>query len=284
MAIRDAYLLKRSPVFHLAPRQEATVDLTLEKAPKPPSTVLSGIVTGKCGPVAGATVKVFSRGWQPLAHVETGPDGRFSFFHLLPPGEYIVLASADGYRVSMEYRLRLLMNIPLSITIRLEHARYQGLGTVYGVAFDSLKKPLGEVSIFLKAEAGAGTTTAATMTNDDGEYLVYGLKPGLYQITASKPGYLLPMARTIEVLPDGIFQADLWLYPDPAASDGTISGRITHGGRPVPGAVAALYRQEYGSHRLLALSETNAAGAYLFGSAQPGDYVVKAKQEAEDDF
>ncbi len=97
-----------------------TVDLSLRKAPKPPCTVLSGTVAGKCGQIEGATVKVFDRSNRPIAHTATDHKGEFIFENILPPGKYKVIATAEGYKVSAEYKVILKSKKPASIYIRLK--------------------------------------------------------------------------------------------------------------------------------------------------------------------
>ena len=105
MVIRDIYLLQRSEQFNLGPRQEMTVDLSLKRVPKELCTVLIGSVAGRCGQIEEATVKVLDRNNMPVAHTVTDQKGRFVFENILPPGEYKVIATAEGYRVSGVYRL-----------------------------------------------------------------------------------------------------------------------------------------------------------------------------------
>ncbi|MGE4354689.1 MAG: collagen binding domain-containing protein [Oscillospiraceae bacterium] len=281
MVIRDIYLLQRSEQFNLGPRQEVTVDLSLKKVPKPPRTVLVGTVTGKCGQIEGATVKVFDRSNKPIAHTVTDNKGKFVFENILPPGEYKVIATAEGYQVSRVYRLMLESRKPVSRFIWLEVSNYVNLATIYGVVYNEVNLGLANAKIMITDYDKPEICKVYTQTNEDGEYLVYGLKPGKYRITALIEGYMPPDKISFELLPNEISCVNLFLYPDVSLQDGTISGKINFYGKGEPNAVVALYKVEGSGHILLATKETNKSGFYLFPNVKPGEYLVKSKMETD---
>ena len=280
MAIRDIYLLQRSEQFNLDPRQEMTVDLSLKKAPKEPCTVLAGSVTGKCGCIEGATVKVLDRNNKPIAHTITGLEGKFVFENILPPGEYKVIATAERYKVSKVYRLMLESRKPVSIFIWLEVSDCINLATVYGVVYNEANSGLANAKISIMDYDKPEIHEAFTQTNTDGEFLVYGLKPGKYWITALIEGYMPPEKILFELLPNEITCVNLHLSPMPL-QDGTINGKIDYYDKGVPNAVVALYKVEESGHILLATKETNDSGFYLFPNVKPGEYLIKSKMETD---
>lgn len=281
MVIRDIYLLQRSEQFNLGPRQEMTVDLSLEKAPKEPCTVLTGSVVGKCGHIERATVKVLDRNNKPIAHAVTDHEGTFIFENILPPGEYIVIATAEGYKVSKVYRIMLESRKPISIFIWLEASDYKNLATVYGVVYNEVNLGLANARILITDYDKPEIYEAFTQTNEDGEYLVYGLKPKKYWMSASKEGYFLPQKISFELTPNEIACVNLFLYPDESSTDGTVSGKIDYSGQSISNAVVALYKVEERGHFLLATKETNDSGFYLFQNVKPGEYLVKSKVETD---
>jgi hypothetical protein len=281
MAIRDIYRLQRSEQFILGPRQEITVNLSLEKTQEEPCTFLLGCVTGSCKPVKGATVKAFDRDYKPIAHTVTDPEGRFVFLKLLPPGEYKVIATAEGYKVSRAYELTLEPGKPVIMHICLEVSDIFKLGTLYGVVYNEVNLGLPNAKVLLSDYHRPDAYEAFTQTNTDGEFLVYGLKPKRYWLSASKEGYFLPQRIAVELYPNEMTCADLFLYPDGSPTDGTVSGIIDFQGQSVTNAVAALYRAEDRGHTLLATKETNESGFYLFPNVKPGAYIVKAKTETD---
>ncbi len=279
MVIRDIYLLQRSEQFNLGPRQEMTVDLSLKKVPKEPCTVLTGSVTGKCGQIEGATVKVLDMNNKPIAHAVTDHEGNYIFENILPPGEYIVIATAEGYKVSRVYRLLLESRKPVSIFIRLEVSDYLNFASVYGVVYNEVNLGLANAKIKITSYDKPKIYEAFTQTNEDGEYLVYGLKPGKYRITALIEGYMPPEKILFELLPNEITCVNLFLYSDVSLQDGTISGKIDYYDKDVP--VVALYKVKASGHILLATKETNESGLYLFPKVKPGEYLVKSKMETD---
>lgn len=281
MAIKDIYLLKRSEPFILGPSQEATVDLSLEKAPHALCTILTGVVTGKCGPIEGATVKVLDRNNKPVAHTVTEHKGEFIFENILPPGAYKVLATAEGYKVSSVYRLRLEPRKPVSIHIRLEVSDFINHATVYGVVYSEANLGLANAEVLITDYDKPAFYEAYTQTNADGEFLVYGLKPKKYWVSASKEGFISPQKISVELAPNEKACVNLVMYPDQSPSNGTVCGVIDSFGQGVSNAVAALYKVEESGHTLMATKETNENGFYLFPNVKPGEYLIKSKIEID---
>ena len=277
MAIRDIYFLQRSEAFRLDPGKEKSVDLSLKKVPKTPRTLLKGHVFTCKAPIAGATVKVFNKGFEPIAHTATDQWGGYAFANQLVPGEYKIMATAEGYGVSADYSVSLKPFEPVTAFFRLRPSVYSGMGTVYGVVYDQANKVLPDVKVVVKDYGHPHIKKAVTRTNFDGEYLVYGLYPQKYWISAGLKDYTLPQDIAVNVLPDEETHMDLFLYKSALASDGTVSGKIEHNGMPVPNAVAALYKVEGDSHTLVAFKRTNESGVYLFTDLKPGEYIVKSK-------
>ena len=256
-----------------------TVDLSLKRVPKEPCTILSGSVVGKCGHIEGATVKVLDRNNKPIAHAVTDHEGTFIFKNILPPGEYIVIATAEGYNVSKVYRLLLESRKPVSIFIWLEVSNYFYLATVYGIVYNEVNSGLVNAEILITDYDKPEVCEAFTQTNADGEFLVYSLQPKKYWISVSKEGYFLPQKISFELTPNEISCVNLFLYPNESSTDGTISGKIDYYGQSIPNAVVALYKVEETGHVLVATKETNESGLYIFQNVKPGEYLVKTKME-----
>jgi uncharacterized surface anchored protein len=281
MAIRDLYLLKRSEQFILGPRQEMAVDISLKKASKQPCTVLKGSVAGTHGLIEGATVKVLDRSNKPIAHTVTDDKEKFVFENILQPGDYKVIATAEGYKVSRVYNVLLEPRKPVSISIWLEVSDYINLATVYGVVYNEANLGLANSKIVISDYDKPEICKAFSRTNADGEFLVYGLKPQKYWISASEEGYFLPQKIAFELTPNEIACVNLFIYPDESSTDGTVSGVINVYGQSNPNAVVALYKVEERGHFLLETKETNESGFYLFPNVKPGEYFVKSKMETD---
>ena len=279
---RDQYLLRQSDEFHLGSGEEAAVNLSLKKAPPLPSTKLHGQVISSCKTIAGATVKVLDKYFRPLYHSDTNEEGYFSFTNTLMPGEYQLIAVADGYVVSNSCFVSLTPLIPIYVSIPLKPDINSELGTLYGVLRNELNRPLADAQVCLFSDDTMVIPNAITTTNEDGEYLFYGLNTGNYIMTAFLHGYTLPDPLSIKIYPKEIAAADIYLYRLNAALLGTITGKVFHAGRLVPHAMIALYQVENDSSRLLKIQNANEKGEYLFSGLTAGEYVVKAKLSLED--
>ncbi|MPM15300.1 hypothetical protein SDC9_61668 [bioreactor metagenome] len=281
MVIRDIYLLRRSEEFYLEPGHEASVNLALEKSPPFPCTKLCGQVISGCKSISGATVKILDKGFKPMYHTDTDSEGNFSFVNTLMPGEYEIIAAADGYTVSESRLISLMPSNPLYVTIKLVPDKNAGLGTVYGVVGDENNTPLPGVQVYVFEYGIMEFPKAVTITNSDGEYLVYGLSPGKYAIRAFLQGFLFPDDVEIEIRPKEMACADLYLYRGNSALEGTISGNVIHNGAGIPYAMTALYKVENNNCGLMQIQKANSRGFYLFSGLGPGSYIVKAKLEEE---
>ena len=281
MVIRDIYLLRRSDAFCLEPGQEASIDLSLEKAKPLPCTKLYGQVISGCNPISGATVKILDKNFTPLRHTDTDENGHFSFVNTLLPGVYEIVAVADGYLISKSRLISLKPLKPLDITIKLKPDKYAETGTVYGIVRDEMNTPLAGVQVFVFHDNDSERPAAFTTTNLDGEYLVYGLEPGEYSIAGFLSGYILPENIDFSLSSGEINCADFYLYRDEAAVKGTISGKVIYRGMPIPFAMTALYLVGNNMSSLIQIEQANDDGEYLFSGLLPGNYIVKAKLESE---
>ena len=279
MTIIDVLQLERSEIFTVEPRQEVSVDLSLKRVPVIPDTKLAGQVIGHCLPIAGATVKVLDRNNNPIHHVTTDSHGNFLFLNVLPAGDYYVIATADNYRTSKEYQISLRVGEGLSLTIELRPDSFLNFGTIYGTIRDNTGNKLSDAKVVIQKYDDTDETAAITTSNTDGEYLVYGLKPGKYWISAAKDCYSFNKKASFEIKPKDIVIMDLFLYEIIACRNGTISGQILYKEQPVSHAIVALYSIVGDNHSLIQIKETNSTGIYLFAGVTPGEYLIKSKYE-----
>jgi protocatechuate 3,4-dioxygenase beta subunit len=116
----------------------------------------------------------------------------------------------------------------------------------------------------------------------DREGLFRAAAPEGAVLEARKPGYY-PGRVTVDgaVLLDG--RVDLQLGPawrDPAAGGATLHGRVTAGGRPVPGALVELARQRgFSGATPLAQTTTGADGGFTFGELADAPHALVARAE-----
>lgn len=277
---RDIYLLSRSEEFHLDPGQEASININLKKAPPLPCTKLYGqVISINCANIQGATVKILDRNFHPVSHTETDEKGTFSFINTLIPGDYKILVSAENYLVSESNLISLRPFVPSYTKIKLSPDRNAAKSVVYGTVQNRENIPLPNAQVYIFSHDNKTCPINVATTDADGEYLITGLTPGKYVLSASFFGYTLPKKINIEIFAKEYFCADLYLYRTNSVTNGTISGIVRYKGYPSPYAFAALYREGNDGYRLIQVKETNSEGAYLFSGLKDGKYIVKAKPD-----
>lgn len=279
MAMRDIYLLSKSEEFNLHAGQEVSISLELKKTPPFPCTKLCGQVVSSCAAIPGATVKVLDKDSKPVYHTKADSEGHFSFVNTLVPGNYEIIASADNYMVSESSFISLYPFIPVYRLITMKPDKDAEDAVIYGTVRNNENIPLPDAQVCVFSHRSMEFPISVTMTNQDGEYLFTGLKPGKCVISVLCYGYVLPEEITVEILPKEIFCADLYLYRDESGSIGTVSGAVYLNGHAVPYAVTTLKRKESNGFRLIQVRRANSKGVYLFGDLQAGEYIVKAKLE-----
>ncbi len=195
MAARDIYVLEASKPFKIRGREEITANLTLRKLPPRCGALLRGRVFSECLPVKNATVLIFDRRRLPVAHATTDEEGAFSVGEL-EPGRYFAVASAAGYWTSRIKRARLRAQKTVFLSFCLEKTAESA--TVYGVIAEAVSgSPLCGASVFLPQRNRPRRYKA--VSNAKGQYLIYGVEPGAYELFAIKRGYRAACAGLIEI-------------------------------------------------------------------------------------
>ncbi|SPE37969.1 hypothetical protein SBA3_2740014 [Candidatus Sulfopaludibacter sp. SbA3] len=96
------------------------------------------------------------------------------------------------------------MGLVLSVT-----AAFAQTGSLSGVTRGPGGKPLPGTSVVIHAVDGSGDRVAAS--NDDGSFAVSALRPGRYQLKATKDGFVSSPESPVEVAANQNLQADLIL-------------------------------------------------------------------------
>lgn len=138
----------------------------------------------------------------------------------------------------------------------------------------------------LSAEAATTGATIYVLTNDEGEFVMKGVKAGIYQPTFKVQGILNPTSADREnpiyplITVDGISEVNAQI---PARRGGSVSGRVAYfDGEPVIGAKVQVIRKKEGERDFRysfgddnTTETTDDRGFYHFAGLPDGDYFVQ---------
>lgn len=231
---------RRTATF-LSPPAAATHRMTLTLTPGAATalgTIRGHVVDGRGGPVDGALVEAWTRsedddldlGVPRRAEALAGADGRFTLA-ALPPGQYVVRASARGQGSA---QLRDVALGAADVELRLG-APAAG---IRGRVSDGNGKPAVAFTIVAwqrEGVLGNAGDTEATVIDPQGRYEL-SLPPGRYQVSAAARGLAPSDERAVEVA-DAPVEVDFTLDPG-----SRIFGRVVEreGGAPIAGATVAV--------------------------------------------
>ena len=177
----------------------AAGDYSLNLTPPPPNVSISGYVTEyENGPLGGVEIRVLQNGsevWQDT----TLNSGHYDVIYL-PPGWYSVEASKPGYITQI--------SDPVEVSICVE-ARVDFILQREGLP------PIGAISGFVRETDGTTPIEGAVVralqegweafrdtTGPEGMYLMPEMQLGIYDIEASKDGYISQTQYDVEVIAD----------------------------------------------------------------------------------
>lgn len=285
MPITDKYILQPSPPFTLNGNEDESVNLALQAAPNATVGVVQGSVRLANGtPVPSATVQLFTSQSVPVQHVSTNPQGLFVIPNV-PVGAYLITAAETGFLTPPRIPLSVTQGQPTQVTITLQVDPAATTGAVFGIVRNATNnQPVNNAAINLFRVDGATNTLIGTVaSNSTGQYLFANLPSATYFVQATVLGYLSNQSAPVTITGNQFAPLDINLTVDPNANTGTLSGIITDQatGSPVSGALVALYALNGGVETIVQITQTNAAGLYLFGDLQPGTYRVKATAQIE---
>jgi hypothetical protein len=280
MFIKDSYLLTASHNFELKDMQEVTVNIELTKVPPCYHTLLTGKVLHKNIPVKGAVVKVFDCRYNPLFHTVTNDRGVYRFNNILAPGLYKVVAAADSYQTSRTKDIKIKANKVIRKSFQLKKCSIFTNGIIYGKVREvGSKKPIEGASVYLKDEY---KMVYKTISNKDGQYIIYNIRPKKYKLHVMKHGYISsnPLELNVDKNDRIMLYIDLKEQCDNYSR--TISGVVTWDDKPVPDATIFLYLLgNEGKETIVNVQVTNEEGAFLFSNLEEGTYVLKGKLQSK---
>jgi len=229
----------------------AVADLSLTRIIVP-GTITGSVTDAKDGsPIAGATVTDGTR------TVLTDAAGQYTI-NDVPPGSYEIVVSKEGYERSS---LTVIVLEGFTAIADLCLTRIIVPGTITGSVTDAE-----DGSPIVGAAVNDGTRTV--VTDATGQYTINDVRPGSYQVVASKEGYE-SSSLTMTVLEGNTAVADLSLTR--IIVPGTITGRVTDAedGSPIAGATVSDGTRT---------TTTDTTGKYTIANVPPGTYEVTASK------
>jgi 5-hydroxyisourate hydrolase-like protein (transthyretin family) len=164
-------------------------------------------------------------------------------------------------------------NLSLSVSLISNAGIVQGKVTTGTPAVDLADAT---VTVF---SSSSGLPLYSANTNSNGFYNIPDVVAGSYFITATKQGYLTPIASSINVATNRPTERNISLVVDPSASLNTLYGKVRTAGTspaPIDSATVTISQVVDGEKNIVATTFTNTDGQYLLPDLPAGQYVVDA--------
>lgn len=166
----------------------------------PPMEDVAGSISGTVS-IKGVSVKGFVVGYvkeedkKPVETVTLDTDGRYSFSGVLP-GKYHVTVTKDREEIYRSDAITVTKKKNSRHAIRISpEALLEKPGWISGKVLGPDRKPVNGASISL-IKMPEGQRKVSGRTGSDGKYELQKLRPGSYELKASKPGVGEDTART----------------------------------------------------------------------------------------
>ena len=276
-------------------------------APKTGTAILRGhVVAADTGqPLRKAQVRIFAPELRENRMATTDAQGRYEFKEL-PAGRYQITAGKGSY-VNLSYgQMRPFeAGKPLEIlngqTVEKVDFSLPRGGVIAGRVMDEFGEPMSDVQVsalryqFAQGRRRLSNAGRTGVTNDIGEFRIFGLAPGQYYLSATlrnaqmgietddRSGYAptyypgSPNAETAQKITVGIGQtvSDLTMTLTPTRTARVTGTALDSQGKPFPGMVMVVQRNG-------AMFMTNSAGrvmpdgTFTINGVAPGEYTLQA--------
>ena len=193
--------------------QATTADFALNPNPGTISGTVTDAIT--TNPIPGASVNVY-QGTNLVGFSQTDVNGNYTIANLAP-GNYFVVASADGYQTKFSANV-----VVASMTTTVDFALDASPGAIAGTITETCAgNPLSGALIVV---TDGSVIVGFDVTDASGDYLVSGLAPGSYTVAVAKKNFLFGSSMAV-VVSSATTTVDLSLTPQ-ALSPATITGTV----------------------------------------------------------
>ncbi|MFQ3545546.1 carboxypeptidase regulatory-like domain-containing protein [Halobacillus rhizosphaerae] len=241
----------------------ATVSTTLALVANPGGVTGTVTAEGIGDPISGAVVQIFDGTRALVATLVTDPDGVYQFSSL-SAGIYRIVVSATGFGTAVQD-----VRIASNQLTQADFILSENPGNIQGLVINEFTgEPLIGVTVIIRQFSPTGPIIQTTATDSNGEFLVMGLDPGVYAVTAFIPSYGSRTA-TVSVTADTTTMVTLALSPDAGAVEGIVTSAVT--GEGLRDTRVSVYDV---NGVLVVVTQTDSEGSYRVEGLSPGSYTL----------
>ena len=253
------YGTKASSVV-VGPDETITLDFSLPLQPARVSGRITSAQTGE--PILNTLIRLLDVNGVIVASTQTDVNGNY-LIEGFPSGTYTLVIRNESFQ-----RQSISFTVGARETATVDASLNPNPGTLQGIVrYAQTGEPLAGAVVEVFAIQST-IPLGRSVSDETGMYLVEGLAPGTYTVTASTPNFATQSVGAT-ILPNETTQADITLVPNPA----TISGVITDtAGTPIANASVQLL-DENGT--VLGSAVTDDNGNYAIGNLPEGTFVIK---------
>ncbi|MGG4167943.1 carboxypeptidase regulatory-like domain-containing protein [Rossellomorea vietnamensis] len=242
--------------------QTTTVNVTLNEDPG----TLTGFVRDTNNvPIPGGsvTVQISTGAGIIVATTVTAPDGSYTVPNL-SPGNYTVVAAASNFQAATQG-----VTISSNTTSIVNFNLASDPGSISGIVTNAQTgTPIIGANVQVRVVDSSGAVIATVLTDENGQYVVNGLAPGIYTVVVSAQDFQTN-AATIQVISNQTRDGSIALQPDPGQITGTVVDSV--GSNPIPGASVSIVNSS-GNLITTVLTDTN--GVFMVEGLAPDNYTV----------
>ncbi|QAS52292.1 carboxypeptidase regulatory-like domain-containing protein [Halobacillus litoralis] len=241
----------------------ATVSTTLALVANPGGVTGTVTAEGTGDPISGAVVQIFDATRALVATLVTDPDGVYQF-NSLSAGTYRIVVSASGFGTGIQD-----VDIVSNQLTQADFALSENPGNIQGLVInDSTGDPLIGVTVVIRQFSPTGPIVQTAATDSNGEFLVMGITPGVYAVTAFSPSSGSQTA-TVSVVAGITTMVTLALSPDAGAVEGIVTSSVT--GEGLRDTRVSVYDD---NGILVVVTQTDSEGRYRVEGLSPGNNTI----------
>ncbi|MBM7553900.1 carboxypeptidase regulatory-like domain-containing protein [Thalassobacillus pellis] len=229
-----------------------------------PGTLSGSVFDSSSNPVAGAsiTVQLSSGSGIVIATTVTASDGSYTM-EGLAPGNYSVVASADNLQSAVQ-GVTIVSNLVSNLDFNLEPNPGSLAGQIVNVQTGT---PITSANVEVRIIDTSGAIIASVVTDQNGQYVVNQLAPGVYTVIVSAENFQTGIA-TFQVNSNQTTAGNMALSPSPGQIAGNV---VTLGGAPIQGATVSVANSN-GSLITTVLTDEN--GLFFVDGLAPDQYTL----------